>query len=104
MRRERYALATVFLLAGIGAGSAEEFRPTRQVLPDSATAITVGCAILHSYFPQWEGRKASPGCGVTSSNTDRWTIYEKLAGGAGGSPEVELSKTDGRVLRIYMTQ
>ena len=103
--RNAALLVTLFLIAGTRASCAQEFHPTHPVLPDAATATQVGCLILHAYFPNWEGRKTSPGCAADSTRTGVWDVYAKLAGGGpGGSPEVELSKDDGRVLRIYMTE
>jgi hypothetical protein len=90
----------------IAAAAAQDFSPERPVLPDQATATVVGCAIIHAYFPGMEvvNPFLSPNC-TAELKGDAWVVYRTLpAGMMGGSPTAELSRTDGRVMKIYMTQ
>jgi hypothetical protein len=74
------------------------------VIPDAQTAIAVGSAILHAYFPAAAHVRNSPGLGADDKGIV-WKVYEKLQPNMlGGGPTVELDKNDGRVVAIYLTQ
>ena len=72
-------------------------------LPDAATALRAGCAVIHTHFP-----KGDPDCGPGFSaelEGNVWTVGAILPDGyVGGGPVVKLSKADGRVLDFYLTQ
>jgi hypothetical protein len=101
----KLALLTLAIVAPISGGAvAQSFAPTRDVVPDSQTAIAAGGAFLLAYF-HGKGNPDSPGYDAELKG-DVWTVWERLpcTNCIGGGPTLEMSKTDGRVLRIYRTQ
>jgi hypothetical protein len=104
MRRFLTLLVIIFSGLGFAASSAQPFLPVRDVLPDAATAINVGSAILDTYFDQRLHAPNSPGYRAVL-NGEVWTVYQSLpANTLGGGPTVELAKHDARVISIYLTQ
>jgi hypothetical protein len=101
------ALVTIAIVAVIsGKAVAQSFEPTRDVVPDSTTAIAAGGAFLLAYYGKF--RLNSPGYNA-HLNGDVWTVWERLPCPdenvcLGPAPTLEMSKRDGRVLRIYMSQ
>jgi hypothetical protein len=100
------ALLTLAIVAVIPGGAvAQSFAPTRDVVPDPTTAIAAGGAFLRAYFGG-KYRLDSPGYDADLKG-DVWTVWERLPCSPnclGGGPTLEMSKRDGRVLRIYMSQ
>ena len=99
------ALLALGIVAMIYGGAiAQSFAPTRDVVPDSKTAITAGGAFLQAYFGAKE-RRNSPGYSAELKG-DVWKVWEQLGctNCLGGGPVLEMSKRDGRVLRIYAEQ
>jgi hypothetical protein len=98
------ALLTIAIVAVIsGQAVAQSFDPTRDVVPDSKTAIAAGGAFLLAYFGKHQ--PDSPGFDADLKG-DVWTVWERLpcTNCLGGGPTLEMSKRDGRVLRIYFSQ
>jgi hypothetical protein len=100
------ALLTLAMFAVIPRGAvAQSLAPTRDVVPNSQTAIAAGGAFLRAYFGG-KDRQDSPGYGAGLKG-DVWTVWERLPCEPkclSGGPTLEMSKRDGRVLRIYRTQ
>jgi hypothetical protein len=103
--------AATIVLASDASATGQSFAPTRAVIPDQATATAVGAAILHAYFGKEQFRdfgkeQFRDGAGYEATLEDSvWTVWESLPKGTiGGGPVVELSKADGRVLRIFLTR
>ena len=100
----RFIVTTCLWAALAAPAVGQKFSPTKPVLPDKATAIAVGCAILRADSPNWERQNKNRGC-TAERKDETWVVYWELPDGmAGGSPTIELSRFDARVLRIYMTQ
>jgi hypothetical protein len=103
-RMFKLALLTLAIVTAISGGAvAQSVAPTRDVVPDSKTAVAAGGAFLLAYF-HGKYRPESPGydAGLTG---DVWTVWERLpcTNCIGGGPTLEMSKRDGRVLRIYLS-
>lgn len=101
----KLALPTLAIVVAISGGAvAQSFAPTRDVVPDSKTAIAAGRAFLLAYF-HGKHQPDSPGYDAELKG-DVWTVWERLPCKIclGGGPTLEMSKRDGRVLRIYLTQ
>jgi hypothetical protein len=67
--------------------------------------LSVGGAFLRAYFGG-KDRPDSPGYSAALKG-DVWTVWERLPcepNCLGGGPTLEMSKRDGRVVRIYRTQ
>ena len=97
MMPRTFVLLTALLVTA-AAGCSPRFGP----IPDKATAIRVGCAVIHEQYP-----KGDPRCPSLTAELhgDEWTVYGVLPPGyAGGGPVVVLSKSDGRLLHSYLTQ
>jgi hypothetical protein len=69
-------------------------------IPDEATAIKAGCAAIQDHISQ-----ATCTGLVAHLEGNVWHVSNTLPEGySGGGPNVELSKTDGRILNFYVTQ
>lgn len=102
MRKVLPCLIFLLSIATRVSADTQETSPIKSIIPDSKTAIAVGCTILDSYFPDWTRQNKNLGCEAEKEGAG-WIVYKKIIG-PGGSPTVELSRADGRVLRIYMTE
>ncbi|HEY2534520.1 MAG TPA: hypothetical protein VGJ20_42525 [Xanthobacteraceae bacterium] len=101
----KLALLTLAIVAAIPGGAvAQSFAPTRDVVPDSKTAIAAGGAFLLAYF-RGKYQPDSPGYDAELKG-DVWAVWERLPCKhcLGGGPTLETSKRDERILRIYLTQ
>jgi hypothetical protein len=77
--------------------------PARNAVPDEATALNVGMAILEAYWGGELFRSGLPYKAVLHG--DQWLIVSGKFGPetkGGGPPEMALSKKDGRALRILL--
>lgn len=100
------ALLTFAIVAVISGGAvAQSFAATRDVVPDSKTAIAAGGAFLLAYFGG-KYRPDSPGYDAVLKG-DVWTVgngYRAHQTAWAADQHWKLSKREGRVLRIYLTQ
>jgi hypothetical protein len=100
----RFIVMTCLWAALVAPAMGQNFGLTKPALPDKATATNVGCAILRAHSPNWERENQNRGCDAERRG-EVWVVYWRLPEDTiGGSPTVELSRFDARVLKIYMTQ
>jgi hypothetical protein len=84
-------------------------RRVGDIIPDAATALTVGMAVLRAHYGADALRRYLPyKAGLSGPENDQWCITRKLPKGligrkGGGHPDVCLSKRDGRVLRFFIS-
>jgi hypothetical protein len=78
----------------------EEFGP----LPDKAAALKAGCSVL---YQERFGLNVPIDCKTLQARLegDVWILTgpDLPKGVVGGGPVIELSKTDGRIIRFYQT-
>jgi len=116
VRRARIAVHTAFgaVLLVVGAGCAARsrsedvpharadrpsYRPPQGMVPDSATAIRIAEAVLTPIYGARNIDRQRPL--VARVQGDVWSVVGSLPTGAvGGVAEIEISRVDGRILRL----
>jgi NTF2 fold immunity protein len=95
------AICCSVLLVSIALG---QVRPKEGFVPDAKTAVKIAEAVLVPVYGQTKMESERP---FTAKLTDDvWTVYGTLhcpdgkAGCRGGAAEVQISKTDGRILSL----
>jgi len=74
--------------------------PTKGVIPDEATAVGVAQVIFLPVFGKEQTAKFQPYHAQLKG--DVWTVYGTLEQGwRGGTPELRIRKSDGKVLEIW---
>ena len=106
--RRRLALIMFVVLGGIGLVLASEvagwqntvsYIPANGFVPDEATAGRIAEAVWTPIWGEEHIRAEKPF--VATLNGDVWTVRGTLkAGFPGGVAEAEISKRDGRILRV----
>jgi hypothetical protein len=95
-------LLIVFVLAsGLSANGERGRLPENGVVPDEQTAVSVAEAVFRPVYGKDYVDKFLPYHAVLQD--DLWTVYGTLrpAGAHGGTPQLRISKQDGRVLEIW---
>ena len=106
MNRTQLAIVGVALATSLGAAVAAEpfnYRPPNGVVPDANTAARIAEAVMTPIMGLRQVRAEEPFRATLSG--DVWHVYGDLHCPkphecVGGVAEVDISKTDGRVLRI----
>jgi NTF2 fold immunity protein len=101
MSSKLYAFMSVFLLFTVPAGAANETisEKTARVgmVPDAKTAVAIALAVFKPIFSQATIKKQSPF--TAELKDDVWLVYGTVVG-LGGTAEAEISRKDGRIIRI----
>lgn len=95
-------LVTITAAAGTG-DSRKQPLPKDGVIPDAATAVKIAEAIFTPIFGTETVAKYQP---YTAQLKDEvWTVYGTLKPGArGGTPQLTIQKTDGKVIEVWFSQ
>jgi hypothetical protein len=85
-----------------GRQRAFSYNPPNGFVPDQATAVRIAEAV---WIPIWgEEHILAEKPFVATLNGDVWTVRGTLKAGFGGVAEAEISKRDGRILRVVHGQ
>jgi hypothetical protein len=95
---------SLFLLLAVPAFAADATPETRDeriakvgMVPDAKTAVAIALAVFKPVFSAETIKKQSPFHAELKG--DVWTVYGTVVG-LGGTAEAEISRTDGRIIRI----
>jgi hypothetical protein len=98
MRKSLLAFATIAVLAS-GASAQPTYMPPAGYVPDAKTAIRIAKAVLGPVYGEQKIEAEEP-FRATLTN-EIWTVEGHLPEGlVGGVALVEISKSDGRILRM----
>jgi hypothetical protein len=102
MKLHRVPICAVLLLA---AAHAQSYAPKEGFVPDSTTAVKIAEAVLIPVYGKEEIESGNDSKAILENGV--WTVGWKLACPEakattclGGSAEVKLRKTDGRILKV----
>lgn len=117
MRRKSMLAAVVVALSmatsssaiGVGTGARVHWQPPKEgIVRDGATAISIARLIWFSMHPKLErsSEKAWQSGMVASLHDGVWRVQQRPleSDTIGGGLEIDISKHDGRVIAIYLTQ
>jgi NTF2 fold immunity protein len=96
---QNFLFAGLFL-AGSAFGADARIEPSDGMLPDGETAVVIAVAIFKPIFGAEKIESQRPF--HADLNGEVWHVYGSLpVGWLGGVAEAELSRKDGRVIRVW---
>ena len=99
------AVTICALFALVGTEARAQYVPPKGFVPDRATAIGIARAVLIPIYGQEQIRREEPL--VAEEKPDRWLVTGTLKCSpfcTGGTAEIEIAKSDGRILRVIHGQ
>ena len=98
-----FGLVVVGAAVIVGAQARPNVKPKDGYVPNANTAVVIGVAVLEPIYGEARVARDKP---YTATLADGiWTIRGTLPPGmAGGSAVAEISKDDGRVVRVFHEQ
>jgi hypothetical protein len=99
-------IAASLLITGVALANDLDSTPTkRDIVPDMSTALRIAEAVFDARFGETTRRKFEPykGYEVETFWIVAGTSTEGLVLG-GGMPTVEISKEDGRIIKLYLSR
>jgi len=89
--------------AMVAAQAQPNVKPTDGYVPNANTAVVIGVAVLEPIYGEPSLARHKPYRATLANGI--WTVRGTLQpGAAGGTAVVEISKDDGRILRVFHEQ
>src|SRR5258708_2089637 len=100
MRALYCSLPLLLSVAVVGAAEPKHtYMPPAGYVPDASTAIKIAVAVWEPIYGRDHIAKKKPFHATLKNGT--WTIYGSLPkNSAGGVPEAEIARKDGKILRV----
>jgi hypothetical protein len=96
--RKLVLACTLFTASAFGADAS--FEPSGGMVPNAETAVDIAVAVFKPIYGADKIKSESPF--QAEINGEVWHVYGSLpVGWKGGTAEAELSRKDGRILRVW---